>query len=140
MPASTTESAYRSYFFGKGFADLSATIAGAFANNRRDASDLWTRGRDAWVLGDNLIEKLPSAWWVGASLSVRVFGTLTTLGLTVVHVVILSLFFALIYVAFTGVLAFERILMLVRGFVSVCPHCHTRLPLPVYRCDSVPSL
>jgi hypothetical protein len=136
MPASTTESAYRSYFFGKGFADLSATIAGAFANNRRDASDLWTRGRDAWVLGDNLIEKLPSAWWVGASLSVRVFGTLTTLGLTVVHVVILSLFFALIYVAFTGVLAFERILMLVRGFVSVCPHCHTRLPLPVYRCDS----
>jgi hypothetical protein len=125
--------AIKSYFFGKGYSDLGDTIADAWRRNWASASNYG--GRGSYWLEQESFQKLLAAFWYGAALAVVVFGTLFTLLISLLHIVILLAFFSVIYLLFSVVAVFERFVMLVRGFFSVCPNCHTRLHLPTYLCD-----
>jgi hypothetical protein len=134
MPSTSSSAhpAIKSYFFGKGYRDFLDTIKDAFAKNRLAASEYWDGGKARL---DGFLSIAVAAFWFGRAASVWTFGTLSIVFLVVIHGLVLGIFFALIYVAFTVVAGFERLLMLIRRFVSVCPYCHSQLPLPVYLCD-----
>lgn len=129
--------AVKSYFFGKGYTDLWATIADAWQRNLESASDYGHKGNS--LLEEELPGKILAAFCYGAAVSVVVFGSLFTLIVSILHIVILLVFFSVIYLLFSVIAIFERLVMLVRGFFSVCPNCHTRLPLPTYLCDGCGS-
>nr|VFK28098.1 MAG: hypothetical protein BECKMB1821G_GA0114241_10336 [Candidatus Kentron sp. MB] len=134
---STHDTAIKSYFFGKGYQDLWATITDAFKRNWNSSTTYWTKCADALgEVSDEWWKIFPVVFWFGAALSVMVFGTTLTLILSSLHIVILGLFFGIIYIGFSFVSLFERAAMLIRGFVFVCPACHLRLGLPTYLCKS----
>jgi len=68
--------AVKSYFFGKGYTDLWATIADAWQRNLETASDYRHKG-NSWLEEEHL-GKILAAFCYGAALSVVVFGSLFT--------------------------------------------------------------
>lgn len=125
------EPAIRSYFFGKGYRDLKATIVGSWDRNLESAGEYWSRADLDW----SREQKFFGVLWGSAAVSVVAFGTLTFLAASAVHVVVLGLFFLLVYLGFTLVLLTERLYLAYRGFSAVCPHCHAKAPLPEYFCS-----
>jgi hypothetical protein len=130
---STPEPAIRSYFFGQGFRDLQETIRASWARNSETAQAHFRRGGGV-LSGNDLEEKAKSVLFNSAGISVMLFGTVVFLAASAVHVLILAILLAAIYVAFTVVYLAERGYLLVRRFFTVCPQCHTKAPLPQYFC------
>lgn len=126
------EPAIKSYFFGKGYADLRATIVESWQRNLTSASGHWqSTGRlFSGETGDQALAILHGA----AAISVVVFGTAFFLLASAIHVIILAAFFLLIYIGFTLVYLTERGYLAWRQFFTVCPDCHRKSPLPEYHC------
>ena len=83
--------AVKSYFFGKGYTDLWATIADAWQRNLETASDYGHKGA-SWF-EEELPEKILAFFCYSAAVSVVVFGSLFTLIVSILHIVILLVFF-----------------------------------------------
>jgi hypothetical protein len=126
--------AVKSYFFGKGYEDLRDTIREAWGRNLDSAKSFWEDSRNA-VHNEGFGMAL-AVLWFGASVSVFVFGTLFTIILSILHIILLASFFSLIYLGFSLVAGVEGLVFLVRRFASVCPVCHTHLGLPTYLCPA----
>jgi hypothetical protein len=124
--------AIRSYFFGKGYADLRAVIADTWRRNLASARQELTAMRSLW----------PRSWTAkgvalvrgAAAVSVLIFGTAFFLIASVLHVAILMTFFLLVYLGFTLVYLTERAYLAWKGFFPVCPDCHSKNPLAEYFC------
>lgn len=127
------EPAIKSYFFGKGYRDLRATITDSWRGNWIVAADYLRRAEIAFR--KDMPDKLLAALWGGGAIAVVLFGTAFFLVLSTIHIIILLSFFATIYVLFTLAWLADRTFLLLRGFFAVCPSCHTRVPLPAYVCD-----
>jgi hypothetical protein len=134
IPPPPQPPAIKSYFFGKGYTDLWATISDAWRRNWESASIYG--GKGSYCIDREFPENFLAAFWYGAALSVVIFGTLFTAVLSLLHILILGAFFSVIYILFSIVATFERVIMLFRGFFTVCPNCHHRVHLPVYFCDN----
>lgn len=132
--ATTEPPAVKSYFFGKGYNDLYATIIDSWDRNIASAADFWKNGIDA--LSNDLPERFVAAVHFAAAVSVVAFGTLFFLVFSAIHIVILLTFFLVIYVLFTLVWIVDRSISAVRHYAFACPYCHTRSRLPVYVCPS----
>lgn len=124
------EPAIRSYFFGKGYRDLRDTLVGSWNLNLATARDYLSRSGTEWSREQQLMAVL----WVSAGISVVVFGTVTFLLASALHVLLLAVVFLLIYVGFTLVLLTERAYLAYQRFFAVCPACHAKAPLPEYFC------
>ncbi len=126
--------AIRSYFFGKGYADLRTVIADTWRRNLASAKQELTAMRSLW----------PRSWTGkglalvrgAAAASVLVFGTAFFLIASVLHVAILLTFFLLVYLGFTLVYLTERAYLTWKGFFPVCPDCHSKNPLAEYFCPN----
>jgi Double-GTPase 2 len=125
------EPAIKSYFFGKGYRDLRATIAESWQRNRTSAREHLAASRKSWSAD----EKPMALIWLSAGISVLLFGTVFFLAASVVHVVVLAAFFFAIYLGFSLVYLAERGYLAWKGFFSVCPACHSKRPLPEYFCS-----
>jgi uncharacterized membrane protein len=123
------EPAIQSYFFGKGYRDLKATISDCYGANARFSDETW-QSASAADLG------VMKAVQFGAALSCLLYGTAFFGVLSVIHAIILGAVLALIFLLFSAVLTVEKIYLAFHGFFTVCPACHEKAPLPVYRCDS----
>lgn len=123
----TSEPAIKSYFFGKGYRDLGNTIREAWRSNWDAARFFIKQSKQAFLL---------APLWLGAALSVFIFGTIFTLIFSLLHIVLLIFFFSLIYLAFSLIWLFESLVILLRRFMAACPECHSQLDLPVYICPS----
>ena len=126
--------AIRSYFFGKGYADLHAVIADTWRRNQASARhellamrSLWSR---SWTAKGLAVVR------GAAAASVLVFGTVFFLIASVLHVAILLTFFLLVYLGFTLVYLTERAYLAWKGFFPVCPECHSKNPLAEYFCPN----
>lgn len=131
--------AIRSYFFGKGFRDLWATIATAFAANFAAAGAAFGAGGQAIDRGDaeDWLEGIFRFGWAAA---LAVFGTAFVTVLSLLHLLGLALVLAAVYATFSVVFLAERAWMLAHGFVTRCPHAECRgAPLPVYLCPGCGS-
>lgn len=128
--SATADPAIRSYFFGKGYRDLAATIVDSWNRNWISAQACFIKGRAHFSS-----DKKPSGViFATAGISVVLFGTLVFLVASAAHILILALFFLLIYIAFTLVYLSERGYLLLKRFSAVCPDCHSKAPLPEYFC------
>jgi hypothetical protein len=131
-PSAAGEPAIKSYFFGKGYIDLKATINDCLKENQKFSEKIWKDAASAQFV-------LLRAVHYGAALSCAIYGTLFFGLLSIVHIVILGGFYLAIYVLFTLVFVVEKIYLTLRGFLTVCPICHTQTSLPVYLCDGCGS-
>jgi hypothetical protein len=122
------EPAIKSYFFGKGYRDLTATIKASWDSNIATAEPHWKGAQQA---GDFL----PRVFHFGAGLAVMVFGTALFLAISALHATLLFLIFVAIYVSFTLVWLSERVWLWTREFFTVCPQCHGREEIPAYICE-----
>lgn len=129
--SASVEPAIRSYFFGKGYRDLKATIVECWGLNRETASEYGAKASLEWSHDRQFHAVL---WWA-AAISVVVFGTITFVLASTVHVVLLGLLFLLVYLGFTLVYLLERLYLAYRGFSAVCPSCHAKAGLPEYFCS-----
>ncbi|MEN8217140.1 MAG: hypothetical protein ABFS56_12385 [Pseudomonadota bacterium] len=128
----STEPAIKSYFFGKGYRDLGAVIKESWERNLDSTKDFFSRTKKD---GEEWQKVLSFIFWGGAGVSVIVFGTLFFVAVSLLHILLLSSFFLLIYIIFTIVWVTERSYLFFHGFFSVCPHCHEKTVLPEYLCD-----
>ncbi len=128
--SSSSAPAIKSYFFDKGYRDLWATIVDSWRRNLASAKDHFGKV-ETYLRTD---EKHWAIIWGAAGISVVVFGSAVFLVASAVHVVVLATFFLLIYVGFTLVYLTERGYLAWKRFFAVCPHCHSKNPLPEYFC------
>jgi hypothetical protein len=126
----TPEPAIKSYFFGKGYRDLRATIVESWRRNLTSAQEHFSAARKS-LSAD---EKPMALIWGTAGVSVVIFGTAFFAAASAVHVTVLAAFFLAIYLGFSLVYLAERGYLAWKGFFSVCPACHSKRPLPEYFC------
>jgi hypothetical protein len=132
MSATPTEDpAIRSYFFGKGYRDLWATIAESWQRNLDSAKEFFAKAPGS----DDSEEIFRSGVWIAAGISTLIFGTAFFVAAFILHIILLCLVFLLIYFGFTALWLLERCYLGVRLFFMACPHCHARSTIPEYFCD-----
>jgi len=130
--SSMQEPAVKSYFFGKGYRDLQATIAESWSRNLVSArQELAAAGR---LWSGTYLAKGGAILRATAGLSVILFGTAFFLIFSTLHVAVLLAFFLLIYLGFTVVYLIERGYLAWRKLSTVCPECHEKSALPEYFC------
>lgn len=127
----TKDPAIRSYFFGKGYRDLRATIIESWQRNVRSAQQFFSKAPG----GDDPEEMFQSGVWVAAGVSTLIFGTAFFACASAIHVLLLGLIFLLVYVGFSILWLVERGYLGIRSFFMACPHCHERSTIPEYFCD-----
>lgn len=130
--AGSPDPAIRSYFFGKGYRDLGATITGSWNSNLSSAQKEFAEAGRLWP--GEVPAKAMAILRGTAGVAVMVFGTAFFLAFSALHIVVLATFFLLIYLGFTLVHLAERAYLGVRRFFAVCPDCHSKRPLPEYFC------
>jgi len=129
--SATKDPAFRSYFFGKGYRDLLATIAESWQRNLDSAKEFFDKAPGS----DDPEEIYRSCLWIAAGVSTLIFGTVLFVAASALHVVLLCMVFLLVYVGFTGLWLLERSYLAIRSFFMACPHCHARTTIPEYFCD-----
>ncbi|WP_050024919.1 PDZ domain-containing protein [Verrucomicrobium sp. BvORR034] len=133
MPA-IEQPAKKSYFFGKGYRDLWATITESW-NLNLESLGTWTalagkyfsEGWWMWIVG------ILCGW---AGICVLIFGTVGFTLASIVHLITLAVFFLTVYVIFTAFYLAERLVMLIYRVFVACPHCHRKFDIPVYICPN----
>ncbi|MCB9630527.1 MAG: 50S ribosome-binding GTPase [Sandaracinus sp.] len=130
MSDTTPEPAVRSYFFGKGYRDVTATIRDAWARNLASARDLPSRVPSGEM-------EIPAAilLWT-ASLSTIVFGTALFVVASAIHIVLLSVVLGGVYVTFSLLWLVERAHLAARAYFVACPTCGRKSRIPQYACSS----
>jgi len=125
--------AKKSYFFGKGYRDLSNTIRDSWQRNLTSAQDYLKKTKEYWNRSENAW-KLVALFFLFAALSVIVFGSLFFLALSAIHIVILATVFLVIYVSFSMLWGIDKLYRLRRRIFTACPSCHHNIiTVPVAR-------
>lgn len=121
-----------SYFFGKGYTDLANTIKEAWALNLVSAK------KQLALAGEKGYFSMGGGMNLVAGISIFVFGSIITAVTTVVHVSVLLLFFALIYIGFGLLWLIDRIYILINRIKNACPNpeCQASFLIPVYECPN----
>jgi hypothetical protein len=128
----TPEPAIKSYFFGKGYADLRSTIIESWERNLASAQSEFAQAGALWP-GDYPAKGFAILRGT-AGIAVVLFGTAVFLLFSMVHITVLLTFFLLIYIGFSLVYLSERAYLALKQFFTVCPACHSKRPLPDYFC------
>jgi hypothetical protein len=97
--SSMQEPAVKSYFFGKGYRDLQATIAESWSRNLASARKELAAAGKLW--SGTYLAKGGAILRATAALSVILVGTAFFLAFSTLHVAVLLAFFLLIYLGFT---------------------------------------
>ncbi|HSK80660.1 MAG TPA: hypothetical protein VLQ45_29670 [Thermoanaerobaculia bacterium] len=126
------EPAIKSYFFGKGYQDLSATITESWKRNLASSQEHFDKAARLFPGGE--AGKALAILWGTAGVSVVIFGTVVFLVASAVHITILFSFFLLIYLGFSLVYLTERAYLAGKQFFTVCPECHAKSRLPEHFC------
>lgn len=124
--------ARKSYFFQKGYVDTWNTIKGAWAYNFESIK-----------VHIALLVSCPDIGWqkfpywlfhLLAILSVGVFGSLVSAGMTLLTVGVLGALMAVIYLLFSCLWLCDRAYLLSNKIFIACPECKERSLIPLYHC------
>lgn len=126
--------AKKSYFFDKGYKDLLNTIKGAWSRNFASLSVYRTRISDSWGTDGKIWFALKLILNLLAMLSVLVFGSIITLGITFINVVILLVFMFFVYIGFTFIWIVDRIYLTRNKIFTACHNCKEKSLIPTYIC------
>ena len=130
--------ARKSYYFEKGYTDLSNTIKGAWTNNKTSAAHYWSELSSVNSNPDcNGWEKLfKSVLYIFATISVVVVGTIVTVLISIIHISILIFVMFLVYIAFSIIWGIDRIYLIRNRIFSPCTVCtkSSEYLIPTYLC------
>lgn len=119
-----------SYFFGKGYTDLGNTIKEAWIRNFESAKIQLA------ISGEKGYFTMGGAMNLVAAISIFVFGTIITALTSLLHVGVLFLFFAAIYLGFGVLWLVDRIYIYANKIKNACPNpaCQAPFLIPTYEC------
>ncbi len=122
--------AIKSYFFEKGYKDLSNTIKDSWSSNIASALDLFAKG--------GAREWHAKIVYFSAGLAVIIFGAVLFSVLSLLHIVLLFLVFLVIYISYTLVLAVDYLYRVKNKITTSCPNsgCFEKNVVPVYQCPN----
>lgn len=131
--ANIPQPAKKSYFFEKGYIDLANTIKGAWSRNRTSIQKYVQNLRK---LGDH---GLPMKIFLGlmnilAVLAVVLCGSAITAIITLIHVSILLVFMATVYLGFMVIWLADRIYLTRKKIFTACHECKEKSLIPTYIC------
>lgn len=117
--ATTPQPAKKSYFFDKGYKDLGNTIKGAWARN---SDSIKKYGYNLKNLGDkSLVPKIfLTIVNVLAMVAVIIFGSAITAVITIINIVVLLFFMAIVYLGFTVIWLVDRLYLTRKKIFTAC--------------------
>lgn len=131
--ASIPQPAKKSYFFGKGYTDVSNTIKGAWQRNFesigkfKDAiSDARYRGRTGFAFFFILN--------VLAMIAVIVFGSMITAVVSIINIAIVLVMMTVVYIGFSVIWLTDRIYLFRKRIFTACHECKEKSLIPTYIC------
>lgn len=126
------EPAKVSYFFGKGYQDLGNTIKEAWQLNIQSAKQQMEKAKYNGYTSFKGIIFLISA------IDIYIFGSAITAVTSALHIAVLFIFFACIYIGFSVIWLIDQIYISVNKIHNVCPHedCQASFKIPAYVCPN----
>ncbi len=131
--ASIPQPAVKSYFFGKGYADVGKTIKGAWQRNfaslgkiKDNISNARYRGKFAFVF--LLILN------VLAMLAVIVFGSIMTAAVSMINIAVVLVMMIGVYIGFSLIWLTDRIYLMRKRIFTACHECKEKSLIPTYIC------
>jgi hypothetical protein len=134
-----TQPARKSYYFEKGYTDLFNTIKGAWANNKQSAIYYWSELSNKYNTEPGFWGTLFYVIMYGiAAISVVIVGTIVTLFLSIIHIIILVCFMILIYIAYSIIWGIDRLYLIRNRIFSPCTVCtkSSEYLIPTYLCPN----
>lgn len=133
------EPAKKNYFLEKGFSDLWATIKDSFKLNAQSAK------KNFKAIGANgkggRIRRLAGALMrLFAIVSTFVFGTIITTVFSLIHIIVLSVIMAVVYLAFGVSRLVDNVYIGIHKISVVCDKCKIKTTLPGYKCPTCGSV
>lgn len=131
--ATVPQPAKKSYFFDKGYKDMANTIKGAWSRN---GDSIKKYGEHLKDLGDkSLVPKI----FLGivnvlAAIAVVICGSLITAAITLINVLILIVFMAIVYIGFTVIWIVDRLYLTRKKIFTACHECKEKSLIPTYIC------
>lgn len=131
--ATTTQPAHKSYFFDKGYRDMANTIKGAWERN----GDSIKKYGDHLKALDN--RSMGSKFFLGivnvlAIIAVILCGSMITAVITVINVLVLIVFMAIVYIGFSVIWIVDRVYLTRKKIFTACHECKERSLIPTYIC------
>jgi GTPase SAR1 family protein len=131
-----TQPAKVSYFFGKGYRDLVATIKGAWQRNFDSIKAQWNIAQNSGIFS------MGGAIHTVAAISIIGFGSIITFWTSLIHAAVLVTFFCLVYLGFSIVWLVDRIYIYTNKIKNACPNsaCQASFLIPSYECPQCHTL
>lgn len=131
--AKDAQPAKKSYFFEKGYQDVRNTIKGAWQRNLISIQNY--KDNIAALQGEEFKKRiLLIIVNVLAILAVLVCGSIITLGITGINILILVVFMSFVYIGFTVVWVADRLYLAKNKIFTACPECKEKSLIPTYIC------
>lgn len=136
MSSKEVQPAKVSYFFGKGYHDLWETIKGAWSRNFVSAKERLASASEKgfFTIGGGM--------QLIAAICIFIFGSIISLATSLIHVVILGIFFLSVYIGFSVVWLIDRIYISINKIKNACPNpsCQASFLVPHYACPNCGEL
>lgn len=132
--------ARKSYFFGKGYIDLANTITGAWKKNGESAQKYSDNIHDSKSTDNGFVRACKVVINILAMIAVYIFGSIVTLIMSSLHIVLLFVVMAVIYMIFTLIWASDRLYLWINRVFTPCPACKNKFLIPVYECPDCGEL
>ena len=131
--ATMPQPARKSYFFGKGYQDLTNTIKGAWSRNgdsiKKYKENLHNLSEESTVakifLG--LVNIL-------AIIAVVICGSIITAIITLINILVLLAFMVIVYFGFTLIWFVDRVYLIQKKIFTACNECKEKSLIPTYIC------
>lgn len=134
--AKIEQPAKKSYFFEKGYKDLSNTIKGAWTRNMDSITDYKDNIAIARGSGGKIAVTFKIVLNVMGIISVLLFGSIITCVITLFNTAVLLSFMICIYVGFTLIWVVDRVYLVRKRIFTACHECKEKMLIPTYICPS----
>lgn len=131
--ASTPQPAKKSYFFGKGYADVRNTIKGAWQRNfdsiikfKKNISDAQYNGKAGFLF--------LAIMNVLAMVAVIVFGSIITAAVSIINIAVVLIIMVAVYIGFSIIWLADRIYLMRKRIFTACHECKEKSLIPTYIC------
>lgn len=125
----SSQPARLSYFFGPGYKDVKKTIKLIWELNAEDAKKYYIQYDEAGLMS------VKGLFNFSRALSIMIFGSLFSMIISAVIILVLVLFFLPVYLLFSLVWLIDRIYLVHNKISVACSHCHSSYRLPIYECE-----
>jgi len=134
--ATIQQPAKKSYFFDKGYKDLSNTIKGAWSRNiisinEHKSNIAISRGSDGKVVAT--VKTIGNSMGI---VSILLFGSIITCVITLLNIAVLFSLMICVYVGFTIIWTVDRIYLIRKKIFIACHDCKEKMLIPTYICNA----